>query len=203
SAMWTTFSVVDPAVSVGSVQLAAARPLRVRAALIAVRSSTMCTAFTTVVWATSGLSVKLVLVMAKVAVTARAALMVTLQAPVPVQAPLQPVKVEPVAGAAVRLTAAPLVNEAEQVAPQEMPAGVLVTVQVPVPVQPPPLQPVNVEPAEGAAVKVTMVPLVKAWAQVAPQEMPAGELVTVPVPFPDFATVSVKDDCMKVAVTEV
>jgi len=41
-------SVVDPAVSVGSVQAAAARPFRVRAALTAVRSSTMCTAFTTV-----------------------------------------------------------------------------------------------------------------------------------------------------------
>ncbi len=40
-------------------------------------------------------------------------------------------------------------------------AAFIVTVQEPVPVQPPPLQPVNVEPAEGAAVKVTMVPLVK------------------------------------------
>ena len=35
------------------------------------------------------------------------------------------------------------------------------TVQVPVPVQPPPLQPVNVEPAAGVAVKVTAVPLAK------------------------------------------
>src|SRR4030095_2026552 len=150
--MWTTLSMVDPAVSAGSVQVEAARPLRVRAALIAVRSSTICIAFTTVVWATSGLSVKLVLAVAKIAVTARAALIVTLQAPVPVQAPLQPAKVEPVAGAAVRLTAAPLVNEAEQVAPQEMPAGVL---------------------------------------------------VTVPLPVPDLVTVSAKDGKMKVAVTEV
>jgi len=60
-----------------------------------------------------------------------------------------------------------------------------------------------VEPAEGAAVKVITVPLVKAWEQDAPQEIPAGELVTAPEPFPDFVTVSVKDDCMKVAVTEV
>src|SRR5437016_6613702 len=112
----------------------------------------MCTAFTTVLRATNGLSVKLMLLMAKVAVTACAALIVTLQAPVPVQLPLQPVKVEPAAGAAVKVTAVPLVNEAEQVAPQEI---------------------------------------------------PAGELVTVPLPAPDLVTVSAKDDWMKVAVTEV
>jgi len=174
-----------------------------------------------------------VVVIANVAVTARAALIVTLHAPVPVQAPLQPVNVEPVAGAAVRVTAAPLVNDAEQVLPQEMPVGVLVTVplpapalvtvsakddgkvnvavtdvaafivttQVPVPAQPPPLHPLNVEPVVGVAVKVTTVPLVKACEQVAPQEIPAGELVTVPLPVPDFDTVSANDDCMKLAVT--
>src|SRR5438445_11169789 len=93
----------------------------------------VCTAFTTVLRATNGLSVKLMLLMAKVAVTACAALIVTLQAPVPVQLPLQPVKVEPAAGAAVKVTAVPLVNEAEQVAPQEIPAGLLVTVPLPAP----------------------------------------------------------------------
>ncbi len=41
------------------------------------------------------------------AVTLRAAVMVTTQLPVPVQAPLQPVKVEPVAAAAVRVTLVP------------------------------------------------------------------------------------------------
>ena len=41
----------------------------------------------------------------KAAVTDFAAVMVTEQVPVPVQAPLQPVKVEPVDGAAVKVTA--------------------------------------------------------------------------------------------------
>src|SRR5437588_2390163 len=184
----------------------------------------MCTAFTTVLRATNGLSVKLMLLMAKVAVTACAALIVTLQVPVPVQPPpLQPVNVEPAAGAAVRVTTVPVVKEVEQVAPQEMPAGTLVTaplpppdlvtvrakddcmkvavtevaafivtLQVPVPVQPPPLQPVKVEPAPGAAVSVTTVPGVKEAEHVAPQEIPAGLLVTVPLPAPALETVSVE-----------
>ena len=68
----------------------------------------------------------------------------------------------------------------------------IVTVQVPVPEQPPPLQPVKVEPTAGAAVSVTSVPLVKLAAQVAPQVMPAGLLVTVPAPVPALETVRVK-----------
>ena len=67
-----------------------------------------------------------------------------------------------------------------------------VTVQLPVPEQPPPLQPVKVEPAAGAAVSVTAVPLVKLAEQVAPHVMPAGALVTVPLPVPAGVTVSVK-----------
>jgi len=67
-------------------------------------------------------------------VTARAALIVTVHAPVPVQLPLQPVKVEPAAGAAVKVTMVPMANAAEQVTPQEMPAGLLVTVPLPAPV---------------------------------------------------------------------
>ena len=66
------------------------------------------------------------------------------------------------------------------------------TTHVPVPEQPPPLQPPKVEPAARAAVSVTAVPLAKLAAQVAPQSMPAGELVTVPLPVPAGATVRVK-----------
>ena len=72
-----------------------------------------------------------------------------------------------------------------------MVAALSVTVQVPVPEQLPPLQPVNVDPAAGAAVKVTVVPPGNAAEHVAPQEMPAGALVTVPVPAPVLLTVSV------------
>jgi hypothetical protein len=71
-------------------------------------------------------------------------------------------------------------------------AALMVTAQVPVPVQPPPLQPVKVDPAAGVAVKVTAVPLAKAAEQVAPQEMPAGALETVPVPVPALVIASVK-----------
>jgi len=70
-----------------------------------------------------------------------------------------------------------------------------------VPEQPPPLQPVNVEPEAAVAVSVTAVPCVNAAAQVEPQLIPTGELVTVPLPVPAFVTVSV---CVavKVAVTD-
>ncbi len=61
-------------------------------------------------------------------------------------------------------------------------AAETVTTHDPVPEHPPPLQPVKVEPAAGAAVSVTAVPLVKLAEQVAPQVIPAGLLVTVPVP---------------------
>src|SRR6266403_296346 len=171
----------------------------------------------------------------KVAVTEVAALIVTVQVPVPVQPPpLQPVKVEPAAGVAVSVTTVPVVKAVEQVGSQAIPAGALVTaplpvpalvtesakddcmkvavtevaalmgaVQVPVPVQPPPLQPVKVEPAAGVAVSVTAVPLVNEKAQVAPQEMPAGALVTVPLPAPVLLTVSAKLWSASVAVTDV
>src|SRR5262249_59909407 len=133
--------------------------------------------------------------------------------------PLQPVKVDPAAGVAVRVTAVPLANVAEHVAPHVMPAGALVmvpdpapvlltvsakpgsakvavtdcaalivTAQVPVPVQPPPLQPVKVDPAAGVAVRVTAVPLANVAEHVAPHVMPAGALVMVPDPAPVLLT---------------
>jgi hypothetical protein len=69
-------------------------------------------------------------------------------------------------------------------------AAFIVTVHGPVPVQAP-LQPVNADPAFGVAVSVTTVPLTKSALHVAPQLIPAGLLVTVPVPAPARVTVSV------------
>jgi hypothetical protein len=58
--------------------------------------------------------------------------MLTTQAPVPLQAPLQPEKVLSASGVAVKFTLVPLLKLALHVAPQLMPAGVLVTVPLPV-----------------------------------------------------------------------
>jgi hypothetical protein len=69
----------------------------------------------------------------KVAVTKCDVAMFTVQEPVPVQSPPHPLKVEPALGVAVSVTKVPLVNEARQVAGQLMPAGVLLTVPVPLP----------------------------------------------------------------------
>ncbi len=151
-------------------------------------------------------------------VTVDAVFTVTAHAPVPVQAPPQFANVDPAAGVAVRVTAVPGVTDCEQVAPQLMPAGLLVTVPDPVPIfvtesitgvalkvavtetsafnvtehvpvpAQAPLQPANVEPAAGAAVMVTAVPAVKDFEHVAPQLIPAGTLVTVPDPVPLLAT---------------
>jgi hypothetical protein len=70
-------------------------------------------------------------VAAKVAVTVLAADIATEQAPVPVHAPDQPEKVNPAAGVAVRATVTVLAYVAEQVVPQEIPAGTEVTVPEP------------------------------------------------------------------------
>src|SRR5437762_13524278 len=160
---------------------------------------------------------------------------VTTHDPAPEQPPpAQPVKVEPAAGVAVNVMVVPLAKLAEQVAPQLIPAGELVTVplpvpavvtvsaklgrlkvavtvvaaesvtvQAPVPEHPPPVQPVKVEPATVVAVNVTAVPVVKLAEQVAPQVIPAGELVTVPLPVPALLTVRAKLGRLKVAVTVV
>jgi hypothetical protein len=58
----------------------------------------------------------------------------------------------------------------------------MVKLQVPVPEQAP-LQPENTDdPDAGEAVRVIAVPLLKFAVQVVPQLMPAGALVTEPVP---------------------
>src|SRR2546421_7151998 len=70
----------------------------------------------------------------KVAVTIVAAVTVTVQGSVPVHPPpLQPVKTEVASGFAVNTTDVPLRKFAEQLAPQFMPGGVLVTAPEPLP----------------------------------------------------------------------
>jgi hypothetical protein len=64
-----------------------------------------------------------------------------------------------------------------------------VTLQTPVPPHAP-VQPVNVEPVAGVAVRVTGVPLATGSEQSVPQPIPGP--VTVPVPVPPFTTVSVE-----------
>ena len=68
-----------------------------------------------------------------VAVTAALPVKVTLQLPVPVQAPDQPANVELAFGTAVSVTIVPLVKLALHIAPQLIPAGLLVIVPAPVP----------------------------------------------------------------------
>lgn len=84
----------------------------------------------------------------KVAETLFAALMVTVQVPVPTQPePDQPAKTLFESAVAVRVTEVPLLKLAEQELPQAMPAGELETLPVPVPaletvnanVEPPPM----------------------------------------------------------------
>ncbi|HSR11430.1 MAG TPA: hypothetical protein VLS90_08270 [Thermodesulfobacteriota bacterium] len=63
------------------------------------------------------------------------------------------------------------------------------TVQVPVPVQGPD-HPENVDPGDADAVSVTEVPGANAAEQAYPQLIPEGLDTTVPLPVPDFATLS-------------
>jgi hypothetical protein len=65
------------------------------------------------------------------------------------------------------------------------------TTHVAVPLHPLPLQPANVDPVPGVAVKVTVVPDTKLKPQVAPQSIPGGLVVTVPSPTPALLTVRV------------
>src|SRR5262249_37444869 len=69
----------------------------------------------------------------KVAVTDLAALIVTLQAPVPVQAPPQPLNSEPGSALGVRSTSLPFSYSSSQSLPQLMPEGELAAVPRPLP----------------------------------------------------------------------
>ena len=60
-------------------------------------------------------------------------------------------------------------------------AAFIVTTQLPVPLHAPP-QPLKAAPWADVAISVTGVPLPKLELHVAPQLMPGGELVTVPLP---------------------
>jgi hypothetical protein len=66
-----------------------------------------------------------------------------------------------------------------------------------------PDQPANAEPLFGVAVKVTLVPDAKLALQAEPQEMPAGLLVTGPLPAPALETVKAYEGTIRlnVAVT--
>jgi hypothetical protein len=78
----------------------------------------------------------------------------------------------------------------------------MTVVQVPVPLHPPPLQPAKSDAADADAVNVTVLP-VGNWAlQIAPQLMPDGLLVTVPVPVPALFTVRMDGTALNVAVTD-
>jgi hypothetical protein len=156
---------------------------------------------------------------------------VRLHAPVPLHAPLQPVKADSAAGVALRVTLEPIGRSALHVVPQLSVVPVATTLPVPVPfllalsvyfdrlkvartlvhesigtVQVPvplqiPLHPANVESRLALGVSVTAAPLGKSLLQVLPQLIPEGEDVTLPVPLPSLVTVSVYMIRVKVAVT--
>src|SRR5574341_265114 len=83
----------------------------------------------------------------KEAATCLGCVMATVQVPVPLHpSPLQPEKVELLAGAAERVTLVPAVNAALQMEPQLIPAGLVVTVPSPRP----PIPTVSVKVWSGA-----------------------------------------------------
>lgn len=95
--------------------------------------------------------------------------------------------VEGLPGATVIITGELLLNVAVTVS-----AALIVTEHPPVPVHPAPLQPANVDPFVAVAVSATTWPLVKLAEHVVGQLIPAGLLVTVPVPVPASFTPKVK-----------
>jgi hypothetical protein len=82
-------------------------------------------------------------------------------------------------------------------------ALLIVTLQLPLPVQPAPLQPLKVKPLFGVAVSVTLLPCAKLLLQVVPQLMPAGDELTLPEPLRiTFSAKFAVGTAVKVAVTE-
>ena len=67
----------------------------------------------------------------------------------------------------------------------------ITTTRVPVPEYPPPDHPVKSEFESALALSVIFLPGLTFSVQLVPQLIPAGLLVTVPLPVPDFVTVSV------------
>ena len=148
--------------------------------------------------------------------------------PVPEQSPPNPAKVLPASAEAVSVTTVPSSKTAEQVAPQSIPAGLLVTVPLPLPAfetvsvhcrmkvavtsrselivtvhgpvpEQSPDQPPKRLPGAGVAVRVTTAPSPKDSEQSRPQSIPPGLLVTVPLPTVDTVKTG---SSVKVAVTE-
>jgi hypothetical protein len=111
-----------------------------------------------------------------------AGVLLTVPRPLPVTVPFP-------ALLTVRLTPCESLNVAVTIVVE-----VRVSVQAPVPVHPPPLQPANVEPVAGLAVSVTVVPPAKDPEQFMPQliwggaPITIGALTTVPLPGPAFTT---------------
>src|SRR6185295_6685277 len=111
-------ALIIPPLTVGSVQVTTARPLRARAAETAVRSSGICAALMTVLPATSGLSVNAFGLVWNVAVAARAAVIANVQVNVVTEhPPPQLANSEFPPAHAVKVPLLPLVNEVQQVAP--------------------------------------------------------------------------------------
>jgi hypothetical protein len=94
-------------------------------------------------------------------------LTVTVQLPVPLQAPDHPTKLEPAAGLALSVTFVPVAKLALHVVPQLIPAGVLVTVPVPLP--------------DSVTVNVSLLATDAAKVAVA-ERLPLTVTVQVPVP---------------------
>src|SRR4030095_7248238 len=137
--------------------------------------------------------------------------------PAQLRSPLHPVNAEPRAGAARRTTRVAAAKFAEQSVTQSIDPGLPVTRPFPLPLRPtfnvlpltanmavqvflrfmvttpsaqsgPPLHPEKTEPEAGVGVRTTVAPFEKSAAQVDPQFIPSGLLVTIPVPVPAVVT---------------